>query len=86
MSTTSNDLKIQVEFGMVILPGSYRNCTPYVYNRCDMDRSVELAEITRVRFYRFQRVMLPAKKGPTRKPHSLNHRLKTSWTILRGTL
>lgn len=62
MSTMSHDLKIPVEFGMVIPPGSYRNRIPYVYNRYDMEGSVELAEITRGRFFRFQRVMLPGKK------------------------
>jgi len=47
---------------MIIPPGSYRNRIPYVYNRYDMEGSVELAEITRGRFFRFQRVMLPGKK------------------------
>ncbi len=82
----SHDLKIPVEFGMVIPPGSYRNRIPYVYNRYDMEGSVELAEITRGRFFDFSALCCLVKKGVTRKPHSLNHRLKTSWTILRGTL
>jgi len=62
MLTTSDDLKIQVEFGVIIQPGGYPNRIPYVYNRCGTDRNIELAEITRAHFYQLQRVTMSEKR------------------------